>query len=54
MEQKIPGISKNFRETDNRLSTYLILYRKFRLIAPLNLENTSGRKFDWSMETMVP
>ena len=35
MEQKIPGTSKNFRETDNRLSIYLILYRKFRLIVPL-------------------
>ena len=43
-------------EKDNRLSIYLILYRKFRLnrSRPLNLGNTSGSNFDLSMETMVP
>ena len=51
--------SRNFQisgKKDNRLSTYLILYRKFRLnrSRPKNLENTSCRNFDWSMETMVP
>ena len=54
--------TENFRnfqisgKKDNRLSVYLILYRKFRLnrSRPQNLENTSGNNFDWLMETMVP
>ena len=45
-----------FGKKDNRLSIYLILYRKFRLnrLRSLNLENMSGSNFDWSMKTMVP
>ena len=51
--------SRNFHisgKKDNRLSTYLTLYRKFRLnrSRPLDLGNTSGSNFDLSMETMVP
>ena len=43
-EQKIPGISKFPGKKNNRLSIYLILYRKFRSnrSRPLNLENTYG------------